>query len=285
MNLIAGVIVVIGSVAGGFVLSHGHLGALWQPYELLIIGGAALGAFTIANPVHLILTTLKGIPALLKPSPYGKEMHLQALGLLYDIFQKTRQHGLMAVENDIEEPESSPLFQKYDRVMADHHTLYFITDNLRLMLLGNLDALEFDNLMTLELETHHEEAEQPAHAVNKLADSLPGFGIVAAVLGIVITMASLGGETNEIGQHVAAALVGTFLGILLAYGFIAPISGALEARAKEHGKVLACVKTVILAVLNGYAPQTAIEFGRKAIFSESRPSFRELEEHVRGKRG
>ena len=284
MNLIAGVVVVLGSVAGGFVLAHGQLAALWQPNELLIIGGAALGAFTIANPLHLIVKTLKGIPGLLKPSPYGKEMHLQALKLLYDIFQRTRQQGLMAIEDDIEEPESSQLFQGYDRVLADHATLHFIVDNLRIMLLGNLDAFEFDNLMTLELETHHEEAELPAHAVNKLADSLPGFGIVAAVLGIVITMASLGGETNEIGQHVAAALVGTFLGILLAYGFVAPISAALEARAKEHGKLLSCVKTVILATLNGYSAQTAVEFGRKAIFSDSRPSFRELEEHVRGKR-
>jgi chemotaxis protein MotA len=284
MNFVAGVVIVLASVAGGFVLNHGQLAALWQPFELLIVGGAALGAFVIANPLNVITAAARGVPALLKPSPYNKERHLQVLALLYDMFQKIRQDGVMAIENDIESPESSALFQKHSEITADHHALNFIIDNFRLILSGNFDALQLDNLMTLELETHHEEAEQSAHAVNRVADSLPGFGIVAAVLGIVITMASLGGETNEIGKHVAAALVGTFLGILLAYGFVAPISQALESRAQEQNKFLGCVKTALLATLQGYSPQIAVEFGRKVIFSASRPTFEELEQHVRGRR-
>jgi len=211
-------------------------------------------------------------------------MHMDALALLYNLFQKIRKDGLMAVENDIEDPQASPLFEPYGRVRKDHAVMDFIIDNIRLMLTGSLDALQLDNLMTLELETHHEEAEQPAHAVYKIADSLPGFGIVAAVLGIVITMASLGGDTTEIGHHVAAALVGTFLGILLAYGFVAPISVAPEGRANEQSKFLGCVKTAMLATVQGYSPQIAIEFGRKVIFHSSRPSFEELEEYVRGKK-
>lgn len=284
MNLIAGIIIVTGSVLGGFVLSHGHIEALWQPFELLIIGGAAFGAFVIANPMKIIMASFKGLPGLLKPSPYNKALHMDALALLYAMFQKIRKDGLMAVESDIEEPEQSPLFEPYEKVRKDHAAMSFIIDNIRLMLTGSLDAFQLDNLMTLELETHHEEAEQPAHAIYKVADSLPGFGIVAAVLGIVITMGSLGGDTAEIGHHVAAALVGTFLGILLAYGFVAPVSVAMESRAVEQSKFLGCVKTAILATVQGYSPQIAIEFGRKVIFHSARPSFEELEEHVRGKK-
>lgn len=285
MNLIAGIVIVTGSVLGGFVLSHGHVMALWQPYELLIIGGAALGAFVIANPMKIVLEATKGLPSLLKPSPYNKALHMDALALLYALFQKIRKDGLMAVENDIESPDESPVFEPYESIRKDHATMDFIVDNIRLMLTGSLDALQLDNLMTVELETHHEEAEQPAHAIYKVADSLPGFGIVAAVLGIVITMGSLGGDTAEIGEHVAAALVGTFLGILLAYGFVAPISVAMEGRASQQSKFLGCVKTAILATVQGYSPQIAIEFGRKVIFHSVRPSFEELEEHVRGNRG
>ena len=282
MNLIAGCIVVTVSVLGGYVLSHGHIAALWQPYELIIIGGAAVGAFVIGNPPKILAAAAKGVPGLLKPSPYNKAMHMDALALLYKLFQKIRKDGLVAIENDIEDPQSSPLFSQFGKVQKDHDAIDFIVDNLRLMLTGSLDALQLDNLMTLELETHHEEAEQPAHAINKVADSLPGFGIVAAVLGIVITMASLGGDTDQIGQHVAAALVGTFLGVLLAYGFVAPVSSALEGRANEQSKFLGCVKTAILATVQGYSPQIAVEFGRKVIAHSARPTFEELEEHVKG---
>lgn len=284
MNLIVGLIIVTGSVLGGYVLSHGHIAALWQPFELLIIGGAALGAFVIANPIRLLVETGKGLPTLLKASPYDKALHMEALALLYTLFQKIRKDGLMAVESDVDEPDTSPLFEPFPKVRSDHTAMGFITDNIRLMLTGSLDAFQLDNLMTLELETHHEEAEQPAHAVNRVADSLPGFGIVAAVLGIVITMESLGGDTAEIGHHVAAALVGTFLGILLAYGFVGPVASALEGRAKEQSQFLASVKTALLATVQGYSPQIAIEFGRKVIFHSVRPSFQELEEHVRGAR-
>lgn len=282
MNLIAGIIIVIASVLGGYVLSHGHVAALWQPYELIIIGGAALGAFVIANPAKILKAAAMGVPTLLKPSPYNKAMHMDALALLYKLFQKIRKNGLVAIENDIENPPESPLFSQFERVSKEHEAIDFIVDNLRLMLTGSLDAIQLENLMTLELETHHEEAETPAHALNKVADSLPGFGIVAAVLGIVITMASLGGDTNEIGAHVAAALVGTFLGVLLAYGFVAPVSSALEGRAREQSQFLGCLKTAILATVQGYSPQIAVEFGRKVIAHSSRPTFSELEDHVKG---
>ncbi len=283
MNLIAGIVIVTASVLGGFVLSHGHLYALWQPYELIIIGGAALGAFVIANPGKIIVAATKGLPTLLKPSPYNKALYMEALSLLYALFQKIRKDGLIAVEGDIDDPDSSPLFEPFEKIRKDHATMDFIRDNIRLMLTGSLDSFQLDNLMTLELETHHEEAEQPAHAIYKVADSLPGFGIVAAVLGIVITMGSLGGDTAEIGHHVAAALVGTFLGILLAYGFVAPVSVAMEGRANDQSKFLGCVKTAILATVQGYSPQIAVEFARKVIYHSVRPSFQELEEHVRGK--
>lgn len=282
MNLIAGIIIVTGCVLGGYVLSHGHLLALWQPYELIIIGGAALGSFIIGNPKKVLMASLKGVPALLKPSPYNKAMHLDALALLYKLFQKIRKDGLVSIENDIESPQESPIFSQFEKVQKDHAAIEFIVDNLRLMLTGSLDAFQLDNLMTLELETHHEEAEQPAHAITTVADSLPGFGIVAAVLGIVITMESLGGDTNTIGHHVAAALVGTFLGVLLAYGFVAPMATAMEGRAHDQAKFLGCIKTTILATVQGYSPQIAVEFGRKVIAHSSRPSFEELEEHVKG---
>ena len=282
MNLVVGIVIVFASVLGGFVLSHGQVLALWQPYELLIIGGAATGAFVIANPARTIKAAIGGVPQLLKASPYGRELHMDALALLYAVFRKMQMDGLVSIENDIDDPGSSALFTRFEKVGAHHVAIDFIVDSLRLMLTGTLDAFQLDNLMTLELETHHEEAEEPAHAVYKVADSLPGFGIVAAVLGIVITMASLGGESSEIGSHVAAALVGTFLGILLAYGFVAPISVALEGRAREQSQFLSCIKTAIIATVQGYSPQIAIEFGRKVIAHSVRPGFEELEAHVRG---
>lgn len=282
MNLIAGCIIVTASVLGGYVLSHGHLLALWQPYELIIIGGAAFGSFIIGNPKKVIMASFKGFMGLLKPSPYNKAMHLDALALLYKLFQKIRKDGLVSIENDIEDPEQSAIFSQFEKVQKDHDAIEFIVDNLRLMLTGSLDAFQLDNLMTLELETHHEEAEQPSHSITTVADSLPGFGIVAAVLGIVITMESLGGDTATIGHHVAAALVGTFLGILLAYGFVAPMASAMEGRVNAQAKFLGCIKTTILATVQGYSPQIAVEFGRKVIAHSSRPSFEELEEHVKG---
>jgi chemotaxis protein MotA len=284
MKLIVGIILVLGSVAGGFVLSHGNLLALFQPFELLIIGGAAFGAFVISNPGPVIKSALGGIPKLLGGSKHSKQSYMELLALMYDLFTKARKEGMMALEKDIDEPHESPLFQKYPKIIKNHHILDFIADYLRLMVGGNMNPFELENLMDVELETHHQEAHQAPAALTRVSDALPGFGIVAAVLGIVITMASIGGPVEELGAHVAAALVGTFLGILLAYGFVGPMATALEMLLDEEAKLFQCIKVCLLATLNGYAPQIAVEFGRKTLYSHLRPGFQELEDFVKGKK-
>lgn len=284
MLIVAGFVIVIFSIIGGFVLSHGKLAALWQPYELLIIGGAAFGAFLAANPPKVVKAVLAGIPQLLKGARYKREDYIDILSMVYDVLVKSRREGLMAVERDIEAPQESPLFGKYPKLLADHHLMEFTTDCLRLMVSGSMEPHELEALLEVELETHHKEAHEPAHALQVLADSLPGFGIVAAVLGIVITMASIGGEVTEIGQHVAAALVGTFLGILLGYGFVGPLASALAARAHEESKAFEIIKMALVCSVRGYAPQVAVEFARKLLFSDVRPAFADLETHLRGNR-
>ena len=283
MKFIIGVVLVLGCVAGGFVLSHGNLAALWQPFELLIIGGAAFGAFVISNPGTVIKGALGSIGKLLSGSKHNKKTYMEVLALMYDLFTKARKEGLMALEGDIDEPENSPIFQKYPRILKDHHVLDFIADYLRLMVGGNMNPFELENLMDVELETHHHEAEKIPGAITAVSDALPGFGIVAAVLGIVITMASIGGPVEELGHHVASALVGTFLGILLAYGFVGPMATSLSSIIEDDSKVYECIKVCLLASLNGYAPQIAVEFGRKSLYSYNRPGFQELEDFVKGK--
>ncbi|AOU97209.1 flagellar motor stator protein MotA [Acidihalobacter yilgarnensis] len=285
MNTIIGFLIVTGSVVGGYILSHGDLATLLQPYELLIIGGSAFGAFMISNPMSLIMKTFKGVPTLMGGSKYGKATYLDLLTLMYDLFTKARKEGLMAVESDIEEPENSEIFSKYPKITKNHHALEFIVDYMRLIVSGGMNPFELDNLMSLELETHHHESHQTSNALTRVADGLPGFGIVAAVLGVVITMGSLDQPPQVIGMHVAAALVGTFLGILLAYGFVGPLAVALEHRAQEEANFFECIKTCILAQVQGYSPQIAVEFGRKAMYATVRPSFQALEEHLKGNRG
>ena len=281
MKLLIGFAIVTGSIIAGFILSHGKLLAIWQPNELLIIGGSAFGAFIVANPGKVIKKVFKSLPLLLKGSKYNKARYMDLLGLMYDLFTKSRKEGMMALENDIEDPQNSVLFQKYPKILADHHVLDFINDYLRLMVSGNMNAFELESLMDVELETHHHEAELPSSALMTVSEGLPAFGIVAAVLGVVITMGALGGPVEEIGAHVAAALVGTFLGVLLAYGVVGPLGTALGHIAKEEAKFFECIKVCFLATLNGYSPQIAVEFGRKTLFSTERPSFIELEDHVK----
>lgn len=278
-----GFVVVIASVLGGYVLSHGQLAALWQPFELLIIGGAAAGAFLVSNPWHLIKHTFKASWRNLLGHHYGRDLYMDLLSLLYELFNKARKNGLLAIEEDIEDPANSDVFSRYPRITMEPALLDFICDYLRIMSAGNLSAFELESLMDQEIETALHEAMGPAHALSKVADALPGFGIVAAVMGIVITMASLGGPPDQLGAHVAAALVGTFLGILLAYGFVGPMSVALEHGAQDEITAFACIKTSILAMVNGIPPQLAVEFGRKAIGSRDRPAFKELEDHLRGR--
>lgn len=281
MKFIVGFLIVTGCVFGGYVLSHGELAALFQPFELLIIAGGALGAFIISNPGKVLKDVLKALPSLLSGSKYSKKSYLELLSMMYELFAKARKEGLMALENDIEEPEQSEIFKKYPKIMKDHHVMDFITDYLRLMVGGSMNAFELENLMDIELETHHHEAEQPATAITRVSDGLPGFGIVAAVMGVVITMGFISEPPEVLGKHIAAALVGTFLGILLAYGFVGPMGTAIEHKSQEEGKFLECVKVCILATLNGYTPQIAVEFGRKVIYSKDRPGFMELEEHIK----
>jgi flagellar motor stator protein MotA len=265
-------------------MSGGHLAALWQPNELVIIGGAALGAFIASNGSKQIKATLKAVPTALKGSKYTKALYLELMSMLSEVLMKVRKEGLMSIEGDVESPEQSPIFSKYSAIMADHHVMEFITDYLRLMVSGNMDAFQIENLMDNEIETHHQEGHIPVHSVSKVADGLPAFGIVAAVMGVVHTMESVHLPPAELGMLVAAALVGTFLGILLAYGFVAPIASALEQKLDESSKMLECVKVTLLASLNGYAPQLAVEFGRKVLYSTERPTFMELEEHIKQSR-
>ncbi|MBV5309848.1 flagellar motor stator protein MotA [Chromatium okenii] len=282
MNLILGSIIVFASVLGGFAAGGGHIAALWQPFELVIILGAALGGFIIANPMSVVMASLKSIPGLFTGAKYKKADYLDALGFMYDLFTKARKEGLMGIEGDVEEPANSALFQKYPRLLKDHHATEFISDYMRLVVSGNMNPFELDNLMDIEINNHHHEAEAGAHAVQRVGDGLPAFGIVAAVLGIVHTMAALGGPMSELGTLVAAALVGTLSGILIAYGFVSPISTVMERYAAEETRYLSCLKACILANVQGYSPQVAVEFGRKTMSSGFRPSFSELEKHLRG---
>lgn len=275
----------MGSVFGGFVLAGGHVAALFQPIELLMIGGAATGAFLVGNNNKAIKATLKALPTVLKGSTYTKALYMELMSLLFEILTKSRKEGLMSIEGDIEEPESSPIFSKYPGVLADHHLIEFMTDYLRLMVSGNMDAFQIENLMDNEIETHHHEGEIPVHCIAKLGDGMPAFGIVAAVMGVVHTMESVGIPPAELGMLIAHALVGTFLGILLAYGFVGPLASLLEQKLHESTKIYQCVKVTLLASLNGYAPALSIEFGRKVLFSTERPSFLELEEHVKQTKG
>jgi chemotaxis protein MotA len=284
MNLIIGSLIVIGCILGGYGLEHGHFAALMQPVEVLIIGGAAFGATFISHPMPVIKAALGGILKLLKGSSYKKEKYMELLALLYGLFAKIRKDGLIALEADIEDPEKSAIFAKYPSILADHHALDFICDYFRMMVGGSMNAFEIENLMDIELETHHHEAHAPIGVISGAADALPAFGIVAAVLGVVITMGAISGPPEELGHKIGAALVGTMLGILLSYGFANPIASALTYQMEDEAKYYLCIKTCIIAYLNGYAPQVAVEFGRKVLFSSVRPGFLELEEHVKQKK-
>lgn len=284
MNLIVGSLLVIGCVLGGFVVHGGKVMALWQPSELVIIGGAALGGFVIANGMGTLMKVIKGVMASLGGAKYGKKHYMALFALMYDLFNIARKDGVIGLEREIDDPEKSSVFGKHALVLKDHHAVEFITDYLRMMVSGDMNPFQLENLMDIELDTHHHESEAISAAITRVSDALPGFGIVAAVLGIVNTMAALGGPVSEIGQKVAAALVGTFLGILLAYGFVGPIATSLEKIAKEEGQFFSTIKTCIIAMVQGYPPQIAVEFGRKATPSELRPKFKELEDHLRGKR-
>jgi chemotaxis protein MotA len=282
MVKIIGILVVLGSVFGGFLLSGGKLAALIHPFEIMIIGGAALGGFLQANPAS---TTKVVFQKSLKMfgNRFTQAYYLEVLGLLYAVLNKSRREGMMAIEADLEDPAASAVFSRYPGVLKDERMTAFICDYLRIMSSGNMAPHELEGLFDMELASLKEELEHPAHAVGKVADGLPAMGIVAAVLGIVITMSVLAEANNaEIGEKVATALVGTFLGILASYGFFGPLSGALEHDAKEELNLYEAIKATLVASASGMPPSLAAEFGRKVLFQAHRPSFSELEQAMRG---
>lgn len=281
MLVVLGYIVVFSAVIGGFVLSGGETGALFQPTELLIIGGAGLGAFIVGNNAKAIKATLKSIPLIFKSSRYTKEVYVDLLTLLYLLLAGGRQKGMMSLEAEIEDPQNSAIFTNYPRILGDSFLMNFLTDYLRLMISGSTNAFEIEALMDEEIETAEHEAEMPADSLGALGDGFPAFGIVAAVMGVVHALASADRPAAELGELIAHAMVGTFLGILLAYGFISPLAALLRQKSAEKIKALLCIKAVLLAAINESAPQIAVEFGRKTLYSTMRPSFYELEEHIR----
>ena len=273
-------------VFGVFLAHGGNIAPVLKalPYEMTAIMGAAAGSFLAANSMKVVKATVAGVGQCFKGSRYSKARYMDLLALLYDMLQKARREGLMAIEKDVEDPANSTTFQKYPAVLENHHVTEFITDYLRMMVTGNLNAHEIETLMDSEIETHHQEAHAPVLALQRLAGALPAFGIVAAVLGVVNTMGSVGQPPAVLGGMIASALVGTFLGILLSYAFAEPLAGLLEQKVEEGTKEYQCVKTTLLASMQGYAPQVAIEFGRKVLYADHRPSFGELEAHVKGKK-
>lgn len=283
MLFIVGALVVLLSVAGGYIMHGGVLGVLWQPSEFIIILGAALGAFLIANSMHLVKETGKRLPRAIFGSATNEKMYLDLLGLLFDLFNKARREGMMSIESDIEVPAESGIFTRYPTLLKDNRIIEFLTDNLRIMTSSNLAPHEIEAMIDTEIETQLHELSEPAHAMHRVADGLPGFGIVAAILGIVITMQKLGGPPDELGKSVAAALVGTFVGIFIAYGFVGPVSNRLQEVADAEIKMFECIKAAIVATSNGLPPQLAVEFARKTLYSGDRPSFAELDEHIRSR--
>jgi chemotaxis protein MotA len=278
---IIGIVVVFGAVLAGYLMEHGNLKVLVQPAELVVIGGAAIGTVLIANPLHIIKALVGGITGVFKGSPFNKQRYINTLKMMYDLLNKARKDGLMTLEADVEEPSKSPIFSTRPEFVKNHHLCDFVCDSLRMAITG-IDAFELDQLLDLDMEVHHHGAALPVAALSTMADALPGLGIVAAVLGVVITMGAIGGPPEEIGHKVAAALVGTFLGILLCYGLIGPIAGNMTKIADDEHAFLYVLRVLIIAFLKGSAPIMAVEVARRAVPGHVRPSFKELEAACRG---
>lgn len=284
MFLIVGYVIILAASIGTYAV-HGSLAALWVPLEYIAIVGLTLGGFIAGNDIKIIKATFGALPGLFKGSKYTKALYVDLLAMLFEVLAKVRKEGLMSIENDVENPHESPIFGKYPALAHDHHVMEFMTDYLRMMVGGNLNALEIENLMDIEIETHHHEVEVPGHVMAKVADGLPAFGIVVAVMGVVNVMGSVGEPPAVLGKMIGGALVGTFLGILISYGFVSPIATLLEQKAQEGSKIYQVIKVVLLASMSGYAPQVAVEFGRKVLFSGDRPTFAELEADLKARKG
>jgi chemotaxis protein MotA len=284
MFAIIGIVVVLGAVAGGYLMEHGKIGVLLQPAELVIIGGAALGTLLIANPLPVLMALVKGAAGVFKGPPYSKAYYLETLKMLNDLFGAARRGGVAKLEADVESPEKSQVFSKYPGFLANHHAVHFVCDTLRMAITGGVQAFDLDQMMETDIEVHHHEASAPVNALTTVADALPGLGIVAAVLGVVITMGALGGPPEEIGRKVAAALVGTFLGILMCYGFLGPLASNLAKINEAEADYLRCLRQGVIAFVKGAAPALAVEFARRSIPNQLRPSFKETEAACKGGR-
>jgi chemotaxis protein MotA len=278
-----GIIIVFGGVIGGFVMEGGEVLVLNQPAEFVIIGGAAIGAILVGTP----LKTLKAMVPQLKNvfgSGPSKKYFLDLLVMMYEIFNVARKDGLVGLESHIEHPEDSQILKKYPAFLRNHHAVSFFTDTMRVIITGAISAADLEELMELDLDTHHDEEDKPSNSIQTTGDSLPGFGIVAAVLGIIVTMGALGGPPEQIGHKVAAALVGTFLGILLCYGLFQPIAQNIKTMNADSGRYYECLKQGMLGFQKGFAASIAVEFARRAIYTSNRPGFEEVEQACRDTR-
>ena len=282
MFSIIGIVVVFGCIVAGYLMEHGPLMVLLQPAELLIIGGAAMGTVLISNPVHTLKQMTSGVVGVFGSSKFNTKFYVESLKMMYELLQKARKEGLVALEADIEDPHKSALFGKYADFSKNHHALDFVCDTMRMAVSGGVEVFDLDQMLDADMEAHHDEANEPVSGLSTMADSLPGLGIVAAVLGVVITMGALGGPPEEIGKKVAAALVGTFLGILLCYGLVGPLAARMGKMAAEEHAFLMMLRVSMIAFLKGVAPIMAVEIGRRTVPGHARPSFKMVEEACRG---
>lgn len=283
MLVIIGIVVVFGAVVGGYLLEHGNLLVLLQPPELIIIGVAAAGTLLIGNPLHILKKIAGGLGGAFGSSRFTQQRYLDTLKMMYELFGRARREGLVALEADADKPEESTVFSKYPDFLKDRHACDFVCDTMRMASSGGVEPFDLDQMMEVDMEVHHRDASQPITALSTMADSMPGLGIVAAVLGVVITMGSLGGSPDEIGHHVAAALVGTFLGILLCYGLVGPMSANMAKSAEEEQAYYHVLRVVMIAFVKGTAPILAIETGRRAVPGHVRPKFQQVEEYCKNR--
>jgi chemotaxis protein MotA len=283
MFTIIGIVVVFGAVVAGYLMEKGNLKVLMQPAELIIIGGAAIGTVLIANPLHILKKMVGGLGSAFGSSKYSKTKYLETMKMMFELFTRARRDGLMALETDSDNPEQSAIFSKYPKFLKDHHALAFVCDSVRMASSGGIEPFDADQMIENDMDVHHHQATLPIAALSTMADSLPGLGIVAAVLGVVITMGALGGPPEEIGHKVASALVGTFLGILLCYGLVGPVAANMSKAVDEEHSYYQVLRVMIVAFMKGTAPTMAVEIGRRAIPGHVRPSFQDAEKFIKDK--